>query len=125
MEKKDEKQYAVVADHVSKIYELRNKDNQHKSANKRFYALRMCRFKSKKAMSWEFWERTDPENQRCRCCCPEFRTSTPGNHGPWRAGFDRHQHGIEHAADRVGKHQSQRRFDGIEKKGNTKPSPRM
>ncbi|TGY65964.1 ABC transporter ATP-binding protein [Dubosiella muris] len=48
MEKKDEKQYAVVADHVSKIYELRNKDNQHKSANKRFYALKDVSFQIEK-----------------------------------------------------------------------------
>lgn len=48
MEKKDEKQYAVVADHVSKIYELRNKDNQHKSANKWFYALKDVSFQIEK-----------------------------------------------------------------------------
>ncbi|GJM59372.1 ABC transporter ATP-binding protein [uncultured Dubosiella sp.] len=44
----DNKQYAVIADHVSKIYELRNKNNQHKSANKRFYALKDVSFKVKK-----------------------------------------------------------------------------
>lgn len=42
-----EKEYAVVVDHASKIYDLKNKDNQHKS-NKRFYALKDISFKIEK-----------------------------------------------------------------------------
>ncbi len=47
-EKKTSKQYAVEADHISKIYALRNKNNQHKKANKRFYALKDVSFKVEK-----------------------------------------------------------------------------
>ena len=42
-----ERENAVVARHVSKIYELRNKDNQHKT-NQRFYALKDVSFEIKK-----------------------------------------------------------------------------
>ena len=41
-------EYAVVVEHVSKIYELRNKNNQHKTSNQRFYALKDISFKVKK-----------------------------------------------------------------------------
>ena len=41
-------EYAVVVEHVSKIYEIRNKNNQHKTSNQRFYALKDISFKVKK-----------------------------------------------------------------------------
>ena len=43
-----DKDIAVKATHVSKIYELRNKENQHKTASKRFYALKDVSFEVKK-----------------------------------------------------------------------------
>ena len=42
-----ERENAVVARNLSKIYELRNKDNQHKT-NQRFYALKNVSFEIKK-----------------------------------------------------------------------------
>lgn len=41
-------EYVVIVDHISKIYELRNKNNQHKKASQRFYALKDVSFKVKK-----------------------------------------------------------------------------
>lgn len=39
---------AVKANHISKIYDLRDKDNQHKSANRQFYALKDVSFEISK-----------------------------------------------------------------------------
>lgn len=47
-EKNPKTEYAIEAEHVSKIYDLKNKQNQHKRANKRFYALKDVSFKVKK-----------------------------------------------------------------------------
>lgn len=47
-EKNQKTEYAIEAEHVSKIYDLKNKQNQHKRANKRFYALKDVSFKVKK-----------------------------------------------------------------------------
>lgn len=38
------KEYAVKVENISKIYELKNKDNQHKQNKKRFYALKDISF---------------------------------------------------------------------------------
>lgn len=38
------KDYAVKVDHISKVYELKNKDNQHKKDKKKFYALKDVSF---------------------------------------------------------------------------------
>ena len=43
-----DQEYAVIVDHISKIYTLKNKDNQHKHDKKRFYALKDVSFKIKK-----------------------------------------------------------------------------
>jgi teichoic acid transport system ATP-binding protein len=41
-------QIAVKAEHLSKIYQLKEKDNQHKSAKKQFYALKDVSFEIEK-----------------------------------------------------------------------------
>lgn len=41
-------EYAVIVDNISKIYTLRNKDNQYKTGSKEFYALKNVSFKVKK-----------------------------------------------------------------------------
>ncbi len=48
MAKNKDTDIAVKADHLSKIYDLKDKDNQHKSADKRFYALKDVSFEVKK-----------------------------------------------------------------------------
>lgn len=42
------KEYAVKVENVSKIYELKNKNNQHKADKKRFYALKDVSFEIEK-----------------------------------------------------------------------------
>ena len=44
------KDYAVKVENISKIYELKNKNNQYKKDKKRFYAL-----KDADHSDWQFW----------------------------------------------------------------------
>lgn len=55
-------EYAVEVENISKIYTLRNKNNQYKTDKKEFYALKDVSFKIKKAMWLEFLERMDLVN---------------------------------------------------------------
>lgn len=43
-------EYAVEVENISKIYTLRNKNNQYKTDKKEFYALKDVSFKIKKEM---------------------------------------------------------------------------
>ena len=55
-------EYAVEVENISKIYTLRNKNNQYKTDKKEFYALKDISFKIKKAMWLEFLELMDLVN---------------------------------------------------------------
>lgn len=55
-------EYAVEVENISKIYTLRNKNNQYKTDKKEFYALKDVSFKIKKAMWLEFLELMDLVN---------------------------------------------------------------
>lgn len=68
-------EYAVEVENISKIYTLRNKNNQYKTDKKEFYALKDVSFKVKKVMLLEFWELMVLVNQLYLYCCQEFRKS--------------------------------------------------
>ena len=57
-------EYAVEVENISKIYTLRNKNNQYKTDKKEFYALKDVSFKIKEQM--------DPANLLYLYCCQEF-----------------------------------------------------
>ena len=49
-------EYAVEVENISKIYTLRNKNNQYKTDKKEFYALKDVSFKIKKRRcGWNSW----------------------------------------------------------------------
>lgn len=68
-------EYAVEVENISKIYTLRNKNNQYKTDKKEFYALKDVSFKVKKVMLLEFWEPMVLVNQLYLYCCQEFLKS--------------------------------------------------
>ena len=68
-------EYAVEVENISKIYTLRNKNNQYKTDKKEFYALKDVSFKVKKGDVVGILGTKVLVNQLYLYCCQEFLKS--------------------------------------------------